>query len=273
MVATTMLSMSSCVSEDIDLNKKAQDPDKGYIALNVSNDDALTTRAIHSTNATGDQVSLDASDWTVSITGSTPYNGTVSGLASKSFNAAEGYTATVSNYVNLAAALADNTGDSYGKAFYQGTSSSFTVTTAQTITPSIACGKAKNAKFTINASVPTSAAITITATSGSGDNSRALTFTKAANGSFDRTTAYFRAEDEVTIHVVYNSVDLDTSKAKTLTMAGAGTENTLAITTNDNGTISLTITYDDEFTTGNTQTIEFDAGTGKTLSVTNTPEP
>lgn len=266
MVATTMLSMSSCVSEDIDLNKKAQDPDKGYIALNVSNDDALTTRAIHSTNATGDQVSLDASDWTVSITGSTNYNGTVSGLASQSFIAATGYTATVSNYADLAAALADNTGDSYGKAFYQGTSSSFEVTKAQTVTPSITCGKAKNAKFTINASVPASAAITITATSGS-TSSRALDFTKAANADFDRTTAYFPAEDEVTIGVKYNNVNLDTSKAKTLKMAGAGTENTLAITTNNNGTISLTITYDDEFTTGNTQTITFDAGTGATISV------
>lgn len=256
--------MSSCVSEDLDLNKQAAAEGKGFIALNVTNDDALTTRAVN--NA--------PTDWTVKLGGQATHTLTVGTIASQSLAAGD-YTVEVYNFATLDAALADNS--NYGEAWYYGElgitdeSKKVTVSAGTTSEATLALGKAKNAKFTINASVPASAALTVTATSGS-TSSRALTFTKAANGSFNRTTAYFPATDAVTINVVYNNVTLDNSLAKTLKMAGEGTENTLAITTNGNGTISLTITYDDEFTTGNTQTINFDAATGAALSVTNSNE-
>lgn len=257
--------MSSCVSEDLDLNKQAAAEGKGFISLNVTNDDALATRT----------VGAAPTDWTVKLGGQAAHTLTVGTIASQSLAAGD-YTVEVYNYATEALALATNS--NYGDAWYYGdlgvsdATKKVNVSAGATTDASLALGKAKNAKFTINATVPESAAITITATSGS-TSTRALTFTKAANGSFNRTTAYFPAEDEVTIGVVYNTVSLDTEKAKKLKMAGAGTENTLRITTNGNGTISLTITYDDEFSTGNTQTINFDAATGAALTVTNSDDP
>ena len=50
-------------------------------------------------------------------------------------------------------------------------------------------------------------------------------------------------------------------------MAGAATENKVVIATNGNGKISLTLTYDDEFTPGNSQTITFDAATGEEITI------
>ena len=260
--ATAMLVTTACVSEDRDLMQNLKEAGKGYIALNVTNDDALTTRTVNDAPST----------WTVALGGQASHTLTVGTIAGQSLAAGD-YTVEVYNYANEAAALAANSnyGDAryYGDLGITGASQKVTVSAGATTTASLALGKAKNAKFTINATVPESAVLTVTATSGSGDNTRALTFSKAANGSFDRTTAYFPATDDVTIGVVYNGVTLNNTLAKTLTMAGAGTENTLAITTNGNGSISLTITYDDEFTAGNTQTINFDAATGKALSVTN----
>ena len=252
--ATTLLAVSSCVSEDLDINKNA-DAGKGYIALNVTNDNALTTRAVVSA----------PTEWTVKLGGQASHTLTVGTLSGQSLAAGD-YTVEVYNYETDDLAL--NANSKYGAARYYGDlgitnpSEKVTVSAGTTSTATLALGKAKNAKFTINATVPESAAITITTTSGS-DNSRALTFTKTANGAFDHTEAFFPATDVVTIGVTYNGVSLQNTR--TLTMAGAGTENTLKITTNGNGTISLTITYDDEFTTGNEKTINFDAATGQVL--------
>jgi hypothetical protein len=241
-VAATF-ALTACVSED--QNLAPNEAGKGYIALNVTNDDALTTRTVQNAPAT----------WTVALTGQATVNSTVGDIGDQPL--AEGtYNVNVYNYASLDDAL-----EGYGNAYYTGSQTGVAVTAGSTTPVSIEMGKAKNAKFTIQSNVPESAAITITAAVGS---SRTLTFTKAANATaFDYTEAFFGATDEVTINVTYNNVALAT--AKTLTMKGAGTENKLIISTNGNGKISLTIKYDDEFETGNSETITFDALTGQEL--------
>lgn len=258
-----MLSMSSCVSEDLDLNKQAAAEGKGFIALNVTNDDALTTRTVQDVPST----------WGVELGGQATVTTTVGDLSTRSL-AAGAYTVKVYNYATEAAALAANS--NYGDAYYSGdlgitdASKKVTVSAGNTTSATLALGTAKNAKFTLEATVPESAAITLTATGAS--SSRALTFTKAAaNASFDHTTAFFQATEVVSIGITYNGVTL--AVPKSLTMAGEATENKAIITTNGNGKISLTLTYNDEFTTGNTQTITFDAATGEALPVTPAPEP
>lgn len=264
--ATAMLTMTACVSEDLDLNKTQSD--KGYIALNVSSDQEFTTRA-----------SQDApADWTVVLGGQDNENTTVGELASKSLAAGD-YTIKVYNYADEAAAHADNS--NYGAAYYTGdlgitdVNKKVTVTSGQTTKVTLDMGKAKNAKLTIESSAPASAAITITATSKA-NNSRALTFTKAADATtFDHSEAFFPAADEITVAATYNGVTLSAEDAiaKKLTLGAAATNNKIIISTNGNGKISFTtITYDDEFTNGNTQTIEFDAATGAALTVTNSKD-
>lgn len=256
MAVSAMLVMTSCVSEDLNVNKNAADNDGGYIALNVSQDDAMTTRAVQAAPGT----------WTVALGGQATVNTTVGELASRSLAAGD-YTIQVYNYADEAAALAANS--NYGDAYYTGDlgitdeSQKVTVSAGATTPATLALGKAKNAKLTIESSVPASAAITLTATGAS--SSRALTFTKAADGDFDHTTAYFQATEVVSIGITYNSVTL--AVPKSLTMAGAATENKVVIATNGNGKISLTLTYDDEFTPGNSQTITFDAATGEEITI------
>ena len=267
--ATAMLVTTACVSEDRDLMQNLKEAGKGYIALNVTNDDALTTRTIFSTSPREGETSFDASTWTVSISGSTSFNGTVSQLSDKSFNAAEGYTATVSNYANLAAALKDNTGDdSFGKAFYQGTSESFKVTSGNTSNPSINCGKAQNAKLSIDVSAFSNVTLTSLTISGSdgGDGTRIVEF---YYGTTDNTSkvAYFKAEDALTYSIKYKAANNEEKEITNNTplKLNAHTSNTLRLTSNATGLITLTISYDDTFDEGQTVVYNIDSATGAQL--------
>ena len=258
--ATTMLAMTSCVSEDQNLAPK-NEAGKGYIALNVTNDDALTTRTVNSTNPTEGQTQFSADNWTVAITGTTNFSGTVSALANEAFAAAEGYTAKVSNYTDIEAALQAN--DGFGDAFYEGTSSAFAVTAGATSTPCIDCGQAKNAQLKVNVSAFTN--VNLNSLTVVGSNSRTVTF----KGETDNTakTAYFKADDELTFNVGY------TANGKTGTISGKitlaeHTTNTLKLTSTATGLINLTISYDDAFDEGKTVTYQVDAATGGNKIVT-----
>lgn len=256
--STAMFTLASCVSEDQELAQTSKESDKGYITLNLSQDDALSTRAIHSTNATGDEISLDASAWTVNVTGSTNYQGTVAGLANQAFAAATGYRVTASNYSNLAAALAANGG--LGDAFYSGTSDAFEVTAGGTATPTVVCGQAQNARLTIDASA--FANITITSMTVSGTNgddaARIVSFPTTQTS----TTAYFVADEELTYTINYKAANNeDKSINQTITL-GVHTSNNITLTSNATGLINVTITYNDTFENGQSQSYTIDAATG-----------
>ncbi len=274
MAAAAMLSVTSCMNErDMDLAPSQELSAKegvGYIRLNVSSDDEMATRATHSTNATGDEVSLDASNWTVSVSNatlSTNWSGKVSDLASHPFSAATGYTVTASNYANLKAALAATpaSGD-FGDAFYSGTSAAFEVTAGGTATPTIVCGKAKNAKLAVSLGTLTGItinSISVVGSDGDGGN-RTIPFYSVSGQTVTNNTnkvAYFKADDELTYTVTYTTNSKPGTFSNKITLA-EHTSNTLSITSTATGLITLTISYNDEFGTGQTKTVTIDAATG-----------
>ncbi len=274
MAAAAMLSVTSCMNErDMDLAPSQELSAKegvGYIRLNVSSDDEMATRATHSTNATGDEVSLDASNWTVSVSNatlSTNWSGKVSDLASHPFSAATGYTVTASNYANLKAALAATpaSGD-FGDAFYSGTSAAFEVTAGGTATPTIVCGQAKNAKLAVSLGTLTGIninSISVVGSDGDGGN-RTIPFYSVSGQTVTNNTnkvAYFKADDELTYTVTYTTNSKPGTFSNKITLA-EHTSNTLSITSTATGLITLTISYNDEFGTGQTKTVTIDAATG-----------
>lgn len=285
MAAAAMLSVTSCMNErDMDLAPSQELSAKegvGYIRLNVSSDDEMATRATHSTNATGDEVSLDASNWTVSVSNTTTdpainWSGLVSELTGHPFSAATGYTVTASNYANLKAALAATpaSGD-FGDAFYSGTSAAFEVTAGGTATPTIVCGKAKNAKLAVSLGTLTGItinSISVVGSDGDGGN-RTIPFYSVSGQTVTNNTnkvAYFKADDELTYTVTYTTNSKPGTFSNKITLA-EHTSNTLSITSTATGLITLTITYDDEFETGKTVTYTIDAATGDSGTPVVTP--
>lgn len=287
MAAAAMLSVTSCMNErDMDLAPSQELSAKegvGYIRLNVSSDDEMATRAIHSTDVSGN-LHLDASSWTVSVSNTTTdpainWSGLVSELTGHPFSAATGYTVTASNYANLKAALAATSasGD-FGDAYYTGTSDAFAVTAGGTAKPVITCGKAKNAKLKIT--LGTLTGITINSITVVGDDGevgenpadeedRTVTF---HNGTTDNTAkyGYFKAGDELTYNVTYTTNNNPGTITGKITLA-AHTSNTLSLTSTATGLITLTITYNDEFETGKTVTYTIDAATGDSGTPVVTP--
>ena len=244
-VAATF-ALTACVSEDKNLSPN--EAGKGYIALNVTNDDALTTRAA--------QTVADPSQWYVSVNvdGTTPFTGTVSELRTEAFSAGTGYTITASNYADLNAALAAN--EPYGDAYYEGTSSPFDVTAGQTANASVECGKAKNARLTIDATA--FSAITIKSMTVSSTN-RIVNFPN----DVATTSAYFAVGEALTFNIKYTAANgSEQVVSKPINELTAATDNKIKLSTNANGLIALTITYDNELTPGETTTYTFDAATG-----------
>ena len=178
------------------------------------------------------------------------------------------YTVTASNYDDLPTALKAN--DNWGDAFYSGSQSGVVVTKGNSTTVSIDCGRAKNArlkaefknlisKFTNVALV---ADVTTTNPTHEGRN---LMFTQE-NALTKR--AYFNAGSTIPCKLSYNYNDTPTEKTINFTLSGAATENVITVNTNENGTITISltnITYEEEFGTGNSEEITIDAATGTVL--------
>lgn len=83
-------------------------------------------------------------------------------------------------------------------------------------------------------------------------------------------TAYFKALDALTYTINYTiNGKTNTYTNSTPLFLDAATTNTLSIVSNQNGSISLTISYDPKFGTGKTETVTIDAATGNVV----TPAP
>lgn len=237
-----MFGTTSCVNE-VDMFKTAA---TGSISLSVSNDNMMDTRAVQNV--------ADASSWyaVVNNGSSDVYNKQIGTELSTTGFASGTYSVTVSNYANEAASYTVNS--NFGAAFYTGSKTGVSVNAGQTTNVSIDCGKAKNAKFNLAYSGFSGTINNVTITSP-----RSVVF----SGSNLSNDAFFAAGAELTFTINYTINGITkTTDNKTLTLGGAATANTLTISSNANGTISVTITYDDEFTTGSAQTVEFDAATG-----------
>lgn len=180
--------------------------------------------------------------------------------------AAGTYTVTASNYADQNAALAAN--ENWGDAFYSGSQANVKVTKGESTPVTINCGKAKNArlkaefknlisKFT---NVELVADVTTTEPARTG---RELTFTPDNASS---KLAYFNASSTIPCKLSYNYNDTPKEKTINFKLSGAATENVITVNTNENGTITISltnITYEEEFGTGNSEEITIDAATGE----------
>lgn len=264
-VAATM-SLTSCLSEE---ETNLTNAEKGYISLDVTAENALTTRATTDVKEAPDS-------WTVALAGPESKTVTVGTLASTPLTPGD-YTVNVYNYATLADA--NNANSYYGDAYYTGNlgmtgenENTITVTTGAQAQATIACGKAKNAKLSIETNIPETSVLNITVTNNRDD--RSLTFKKTAEENvLDHATAFFTAGSTLTFEIsytIYGHSGNNTGKTNTLLIGGAGTENKLIISSDQTGTITFTtITYDNGFDDGQKQTITIEAATGNVLSVTN----
>lgn len=222
--------------------------DYGYIEVaGISNDVTVTTKATQNVN--------DISSWTIKVE-ETAYTG-----PDQKFTAGT-YTVTASNYADEAAANASKSG--WGDAFYTG-SNSVTVTAGQTADVTIACGKAHNARLAV---------VFNTATFGTFITDYSVTVTKDGvgeglvfNSANTDAKAYFAANTAnvaYTIKYKYNGEEKQANG--TITLGAAATEKKITISANNNGTITVTISYDDEFTEVGGDSFEIDAATGEKIT-------
>lgn len=227
----------------------------GYISLDEVSADATLTKA--------SQTVTDLSSWTavVSLGETEKYNGRASTVGSQAL-AAGTYSVKVYNYADDAAASAAN--GKWGAARYEGTNSSVAVTAGSTVSPSIDCGKAKNARLKVvfHESFTEIAQDYSLVTTGD----RALTF----NNSTSDKAAYYAAGASVGYTISYkmksNTSETKTITDKSVTLGVAATEKTITLKGNANGTISISITYDDEFTPDGNEEITIDGATGGVVS-------
>lgn len=249
LAAATLVGFNSCTNEDSNL-----DANMGYIKVNVTTDEVAT------------RANANAAEWYAVVTngesfafGTTTTKALIGTTLASTPLTAGSYNIAVANFADDDDWESANNG--FGAAYYEGDASSQTVTAGQTTNVAIECGKAKNAKFSIVSSGFSGTALAVNVTAP-----RALEFSTAANPSTIGNEAFFTAGAELTYTITYTINGITkTSAAKTFTLGAAGSASTLTIASNQNGTISVTITYDDEYSAGSTNTVNIDAATGNEI--------
>ena len=235
-IALAMVGLSSCTNEVLnDLDAM------GTIVLSVSNDEQVTRAA---------KAVADLNGWTVKANDATSE---ISLTTASTKVKAGTYTITAKSHTDEAAALADNGG--WGAAYYEGSTSDVVVEAGKTVPATVNCGTAKNARLKVQFSLISNFTdYSLTAAN------RNLVFDKSNSGT---ALAYYGATEVVNYTLTYKYNGVEKTKTGTITMNGAATENIISISSNDNGTISVTVNYDDTFTEGNKEDLKFDAATGE----------
>lgn len=221
----------------------------GYIDLGIATEEV--------TKASVDNGNL--SSWHVTVTksgeSSPAFSDTADKLSSHAF--LEGsYAVKAYNYADDASAFTANEG--WGAARYEGTTeSNITVSAGQSETATINCGKAKNARLKVvfhESFTNIAKDYKLTATQGE----RSLVF------STNDKVAYYTAGTAVNYVINYKMKSNDSEKTidnKSFTLT-AGQEKTITLKGNTNGTITISISYDDTFNTGVDEEITIDGATG-----------
>ena len=234
-IALVMVGLSSCTNEvlnDVDA--------MGTLALSVSNDDQVTRAA---------QTVADLNGWTVKANDGTS---DISLTTASTKVKAGTYSISAKSHADEATALTDNNG--WGAAYYEGSTSNVVVTAGKTANATVNCGTAKNARLKVQFSLISNfTEYSLTA-------NRNLVFDASNSGT---ALAYYGATEVVNYTLTYKYNGAEKTKTGTITMKGAATENIISISSNDNGTISVTVNYDDTFSEGNKTDLEFDAATGE----------
>lgn len=239
--------------------REAADAGYGYISLGITTD--VMTKTVQNV------ASSDMANWTAVATRSgetsPAYSGAASGLASTPLISGK-YAVTVYNFADDAAAEASN--GKWGAARYTGTAPEVAVSTGTTQTPTIECGTARNNRFTVifdssfkNVCTNENGTALDTYTLTTKD-ARALVFDKDTEGKY----AYYAVSASVsyTLSYTYKGV-VRTAEGSFNIGDVAGIQKNIVIQSTNNGTISITISYDDSFVDGEDEILTIDALTGE----------
>ena len=213
--------------------------EKATINLNITNDNVMITRSVSDVPNT--------SSWYIKV--GTNDQIQVSDLSKQKYAAGE-YNIVVSNYATEADAITAN------QAYYTGSVSQNLVKGSNNVT--VACGKAKNCRVMADlAGLADFSAIT--------EAKLTVSQTEAPNRVLNTSNAigYFYAGKTISydLDYMYNGTPATTLKGS-ISSPVAATEYQVKVVTNSNGTITLTVTYDTEFSTVTAETITIDAATG-----------
>lgn len=238
--------------------KKIAEVENGvaYLDLGLSQNDEVNITKAGVTTVT------DLSKWTVVVTkvddSSVAYKGLASALMGTAITPGD-YNIEVYNYADDTAAAQAESG--FGAARYYGKIENKTLT-AGVNTVSIACETAKNARFKVTFNSSFTGICSTDDYSLTTKETPVIAFNK---GTADKL-AYRTAGSTVnaTLHYTYNGKAENPDVS--FIMGAAATEKNVIITANNNGTISISISYDDTFGDGGSETIKIDAATGKKIN-------
>lgn len=229
---------------------------RATIDLNVSNNDniSVVTRAENTVS--------DLSKWTAVVTtNETAADATsADNVGELTFKAGDKVTVKVSNYADEATAMPTS---KEGNAYYEGTSEETTLVKGSN-PMQIACSTAKNCRVKATWTNDDNGPIAVTSVVASQTGkSREYIFNTSG------TTAYYYASTAIsyTVNYKYNSEE-KTITGTLIESPAAATEYGISVSSNTNGKIILTITYDDTFNTGDTESIVIDAATGEKETTT-----
>lgn len=232
------MAMVSCTNEiltDVD--------GYGTIVLSVNNDETLTRAAKKVDDLNGWIVKANNGSEDITLT-----------TTSTKVKAGK-YIVSAKSHASEAEALTVNAG--WGAAYYEGTSGEVTVEAGQPADAVVNCDKAKNARLKVQFNLVSNfTEYSLTA-------ERDLVFNSENATS---ALAYYAATEEVSYTLNYKYNDVPKQISGSITMKGAATENIISIASNDNGTISVTVNYDDTFMEGNSEDLTFDAATGNEVT-------
>lgn len=234
-----MLSFTSCSNE----SELVGNESLATIELNITNDNALATRAVQ--NAT-------VADWFAKV-GDQAWVAAGS-LQGKTYNPGT-YTIQVANYQTEADAYSANEGR--GAAFYTLTRNDVELVKGTNIV-SFECGTAKNSMLSVDWSGTDGVTGLVMTNVAAVQSAKSRNYTFTANGD-----AYFYAGTDIVCTINYTYNGTPKTIEKTITAPAAATKYALNIGATSNGTITtLTITFDDEMNNGDPTSATIDAATG-----------
>lgn len=229
--------MTSCMNEEF-----PNAVQYGYINLNVSNDPVMVTRA-------GDPT------WQFSATkNSESYGGIVSGANKVP---AGTYIITAKSHSSIDEA---NTVHTYGEPYFEGASDETVISAGESKSVEINCGKAKNSKLTLVNNLNSNVFTDVKLNATSHDRNLSLSSeNSSAFYSIGTTVAYninytYNGEDEKTIN--------NDGENYTINISTAATDYQIKLTSTDNGNIHVSVTYNGEFDTIESEDFTIDAATG-----------
>lgn len=206
---------------------------KGHIQLRLSADNGVSTRAMQDVE--------DISTWyaVVSNGSETLYDQQISGeLGARAFDPGT-YAIDVRNYNDVDVANAAKSG--WGDAYYTGSASDIEVSAGGTAYVHIACGRALNAKFRLDYSEFSGIINALTIT-----EPKTLTF--AYSDGTLANEAFFPPKSALTYTITYTiGNETKTTEQQTLTLGDAATVSILKIKSDIYGTLSISLTCDNEF--------------------------